>query len=95
MLEMLQLSLEPLFTMVVVKVAFPLAFRYRFKLLLITTVGLVVSDTVTTAFTVLKLPLASVTVKPTLFAPKLVQSKLLLDKAILLIPQLSVEPLFI
>ena len=93
-LEMPQLSLEPLFTIAVVKVALPLAFKYRLTVLFTASAGLVVSETVMVAFTVLKLPLASVPVKVTVFAPLLVQSKVVLDNTKLLIAQLSVEPLF-
>ena len=93
-LEMPQLSLEPLFTIAVVKVALPLAFKYRLTVLFTARVGLVVSETVMVAFTVLKLPLASVPVKVTELAPKLLQSKVVLDNTKLVIAQLSVEPLF-
>ena len=89
-----QLSLEPLFTIAVVKVALPLAFKYRLTVLFTARVGLVVSETVMVAFTVLKLPLASVPVKVTELAPKLLQSKAVLDNTKLVIAQLSVEPLF-
>ena len=93
-LEIPQLSLEPLFTIAVVKVALPLAFKYRLTVLFTARVGLVVSETVMVAFTVLKFPLASVPVKVTELAPLLVQSKVVLDNTKLAIAQLSVEPLF-
>ena len=89
-----QLSLEPLFTIAVVNVAVPAPFKYKFKLLLNVTIGLMVSNTVTVETAVLKLPLASVTVKLTLFIPKLVQLKFDLEIVIELMPQLSDEELF-
>ena len=54
-----------------------------------------VSRIVTVDDAVLKLPLASVAVKLTVFAPILVQLKLVFDKLKVAILQLSFEPLFI
>jgi len=53
-----------------------------------------VSNTVMVAFALAVLPLASLTVNTTLLAPKLEQLNDVLDKLKLVIPTLSVEPLF-
>ncbi len=53
-----------------------------------------VSNTVMVALAVAKFPLASLTVNTTLLAPKLEQLNVVLDKLKLVIPTLSVEPLF-
>jgi len=57
-------------------------------------VGGVLSCTVTTAVAVEALPAASVTVKVTLFAPIFEGPKVVLFKAYVAIPTLSVDPLF-
>ena len=57
--------------------------------------GLVVSITVTVAVAVFEFPLASVTVKVTVLAPKFVQSKLVCDTVIEAMLQLSELPLLI
>ncbi len=53
-----------------------------------------VSNTVMVALAVAVLPLASLTVNTTLLAPRLEQLNEVLDKLKLVIPTLSVEPLF-
>ena len=53
------------------------------------------SSTVTVAVQVEELPLTSVTVRVTVFAPTFEQSKVVLSNAKLAIPQASVEPLSI
>jgi len=57
--------------------------------------GDMLSSTVTVAVQLLLLPAPSVTVRVTVFAPMFVQSKLLLSKLILDMPQLSLLPLSI
>ena len=58
-------------------------------------VGAVLSSIITVVEHVSVLPDASVTVKVTVFAPIIVQSKSVMSIAVVSIPQLSVEPLFI
>ena len=84
-----QLSIEPLLTMAVVKVADPEVFRYKLTILFTMAVGLMVSNTVTFAMAVRALLLASFAVMVTWFEPILAQVKLLLLKLILGVPQLS------
>ena len=57
--------------------------------------GLILSTTSTVLFAAEAFPFTSVTVKVTTLVPTLVQSKLLLDKLIAAIPQLSKDPLSI
>ena len=59
------------------------------------TEGAILSSTVTVAEQVALLPAASVTVKMTVFEPKLLQLKAVLDKDRTEMPQLSVELLSI
>ena len=59
------------------------------------TEGVTLSSTVTVAEQVALLPAASVTVKMTVFEPKLLQLKAVLDKDRTEMPQLSVELLSI
>ncbi len=94
MLAIPQLSVDPLLTMLVVSVAFPVASRFSAIGELTTTVGLVLSAIVMVALAVALFPFTSVTVSTTLFAPTLLQLKLVLDKPNVPILQLSLEPLF-
>ena len=94
MLAIPQLSVLPLLTTPVVKVAFPVASKFRAIGELTITVGLVVSAIVMVALAVAMFPFTSVTVRTTLFAPTLLQLKLVLDKPMVLMLQLSLEPLF-
>ena len=55
--------------------------------------GAILSSTVTVAVLLALLPFTSSTVNVTVFAPKFVQLKLVLSKLIVLMPQLSLEPL--
>ena len=67
--------------MVVVSGILAEAFKYNTMPLFTLTVGLTLSKTVTNAFAEFTFPLTSVMVKVTLFAPTLVQLKLVLLKA--------------
>ena len=77
-----------------VKVAFPIASSCK-VVGLQNIEGAILSSTVTVAEQVALLPAASVTVKMTVFEPKLLQSKAVLDKDRTEMPQLSVELLSI
>ena len=79
--------------MAVVKLAEPVAPRYKMIELFTLTTGLLVSSTVMVAVAVLKLPLASVTVRVTGFEPTLAQVKLVWVNPKLTEPQLSLLPL--
>ena len=94
MLAIPQLSLDPLFTIPVVKVALPLPSRFKLIGEFTNTLGLVVSAMVMVALAVALFPFTSVMVNTTLFAPMLLQLKLVFDKLIELMLQLSLEPLF-
>ena len=85
-----------MFTSAPVIVTVPEAFKYALMFCAIAT-GAVTSWTVTVAKPVFTFPLLSVTVKVTVLAPKLAQVNVLgeTDNNALLIPQASVEPLFI
>ena len=54
--------------------------------------GFTLSSTVTTAVAVLEFPCTSVTVSVTVFSPTSLQSKEVISKAYVSIPQLSVDP---
>src|ERR1041384_1607402 len=92
-LVILQWSDEPLFTSAATMVAWPLASSW-IVMFLVTTVGAMLSWTVTVALALALLPLASVAVSETVFAPVFAQVKLLglTDRLVML--QLSDEPLF-
>src|SRR5882724_3493552 len=87
-----QLSLEPLSTWAAVMLTWPLASRFT-SMFRVRTVGAVTSCTVTVAEVLAELPLLSVTVRVTVLAPSLVQSKLDGLTTRLVMPQLSLEPL--
>ena len=90
-----QLSVEPSLISVSEICAFPLASNEIENGSTQLAVGLVSSTTVTVVVQVEELPAASVTVNSTWFAPIIVQSKSVMSIAVVSIPQLSVEPLFI
>ena len=94
MLWMPQLSDEPLSICAAVMVAVPPAFNCT-VIFWQMAVGGIVSCTVTVAPQVATLPLRSVTVSVTAFAPMSEQSNALGDTVMLWIPQLSNEPLSI
>ena len=94
MLWTLQLSVLPLSISVVVIVAFPFASSWT-VIFCVTTVGLILSSTVTVAVPVFEFPLASVTVNVTVFAPRFEHEKLVTSKFMLWIPVLSELPLLI
>jgi hypothetical protein len=86
-----QLSVVPLFTAAVVSVAVPEAFKYNVAAL-VTTVGAVLSTTVTTTLRVRVLPFTSVAVTVTVFAPRSAHVKAVLLNPELATPQLSEMP---
>ena len=92
--EIVQLSVDPLFTCAPVKVKVPFDPKYAVMFLVIT-FGLIVSDNVTVAVPVFMFPLVSVTVKVTMFDPILAQVNVLGETATVAIPHASLEPLFI
>ena len=75
-------------------VAFPDASKYT-VILLATTYGLMVSKTVTVEVPVEKLPLKSVTVNVTIFAPVSTHPKVVISRTKLAIPHKSLDPLSI
>ena len=88
-----QLSVEPLLICDAVILALPpLKFTVMFWQL---AVGGVTSRTVTVAVQVAVLPLPSLAVNVTVFAPKLAHVKLVVERPKLGVPQLSVEPLLV
>ena len=89
-----QLSNDPLLICAAVIVACPAVFKFIVNGCVIT-VGRILSCTVTVALAEVTFPFTSVTVKITVFAPTLAQVKEVLFKVIVLIAQLSVEPLLI
>ena len=92
-LSMPQASVEPLFTAAAVVLPAPCAFNCTVIFWQFAT-GATLSSTVTVAEHVEVLPLLSVTVRVTVLAPIFVQSKLVLLKARLAMPEASLEPLF-
>ena len=86
-------SLDPLLICDAVIDAVPEAFNCTVRFC-VTTTGLTVSAKVTIAVPVLKFPLKSVTVKVTVFAPKLLQVNVDGVTDNVFIVQLSVDPLF-
>lgn len=89
-----QLSVEPLSICAGVIVAAPVASRFT-DMFCVITIGAVLSFIVTIAVPVELLPLVSVTVSVTEFAPMLAQVKVVWLKTLVAIPQLSVDPLSI
>ena len=86
-----QASFEPPSTSAGVMVALPLASNCTVMFWQLA-VGATLSSTVTTAVQVETLPLLSVTVSTTLFAPTLEQSKVVMSILVEAIPQASFEP---
>ena len=88
---MVQLSVELLSTAVAVTLAFPLASNCTVTGWVFT-VGFTVSPMVTVAVVAFVFPEASLTVKVTVFVPRLEQSKLVLSNEKPVTAQLSVDP---
>jgi hypothetical protein len=84
---------EPLFTKAAVVEALPVA-SSQIVTFCVTTTGLIVSFTVTTAVAEFTLEFTSVTVSVTVLVPTLEQSNEVFDKVLLAIPQASEDPLF-